>query len=159
MKVKVYQVQAKQIGYINLTEDYSCEKAHCTYGGCLIKRAEPKIYKIAEAEISEQEDKVICETMWDMCNISCWDRTRADWAGQSCKFENGEIHFTTDFEGYCNSDIIVEIGTKLYRAATVGFKEEISLDSAVNYIKTHYWGLEKVDRDNMAYDEYMSTQK
>lgn len=159
MKVNVYQVQAKQIAYVDLTEEYSCKKAHCTYVGGIPKRAEPKVYKIAEAEIAEQKHNKACETIWDMCNISCWDSSRADWAGQSYEFDGGKTHFTEDFEGYCNSDIIVEIGSHLYRAASMGFKEEPTIDSAASYIKTHYWGLTNVERDNMAYDEYMASHE
>ena len=81
-------------------------------------------------------DKEDLEDIWDCCNNSCWwdredFRQMKDYKGQF------NVEFTDDYSGYCNDDLIVEMGGKYHLAKSCGWKEFDSFKEAVEYSKSH----------------------
>ena len=80
-------------------------------------------------ETKECEDSLmLVESVWDACNVSCWN---SDWKdGEVVKKEDITFYPNSNFNGYCNSDIVVESPDGLYLAESVGWKKVIDLEEA-----------------------------
>ena len=81
------------------------------------------------SETKERKDSlVLAESVWDACNVSCWN---SDWKdGEVVKKEDITFYPNSNFNGYCNSDIVVESPDGLYLAESVGWKKVIDLEEA-----------------------------
>ena len=81
------------------------------------------------SETKECEDSLmLVESVWVSCNVSCWN---SDWKdGEVVKKEDITFYPNSNFEGYCNSDIVVESPDGLYLAEMVGWKKVIDLEEA-----------------------------
>lgn len=99
-----------------------------------------ELRKLLIAEIDS--DKENLEVIWDCCNNSCWLDEDEDWRNMTSYERCGtefNVKFTNNYEGYCNSDIIVEMDGKFHAAESVGWHETSSLEEASQYIKNHSW--------------------
>ena len=99
-KFKVYQLRRENE---NRIDDY-----HESY--------DARMKVIAEYEISSDRNDpaIISEDIWYMCNVHCWDHTWSD--GQVVKRDDITLTPTSDFDGFVNSDIVVETADGLYLA-------------------------------------------
>lgn len=111
---KIYQLQKK---------NYITDNHH-------VKAYYVKMNIIGEySETKECKDSLmLVESVWDACNVSSWN---SDWKdGEVVKKENITFYPNSNFNGYCNSDIVVESQDGLYLAEMVGWKKVIDLEEA-----------------------------
>ena len=112
---KIYQLQKK----IHITDNH------------YVKAYYVKMNIIGEySETKECKDSLMfVESVWDACNVSCWN---SDWKdGEVVKKEDITFYPNSNFNGYCNSDIVVESPNGLYLAEIVGWKKVIDLEEAI----------------------------
>lgn len=85
---------------------------------------------IAEYEISSDKNDpiIISEDIWHLCNVHCWDSSWHD--GEWVQKDDITLTPTSDFDGFCNSDIVVETEDGLYLAESFGFMKVNSLEDA-----------------------------
>ena len=121
-KFKVYQLRRENE---NIIDDY-----HESYD------ARRKV--IAEYEISSDRNDpvIISEDIWHMCNVHCWDHTWSD--GQVVTRDDITLTPTSDFDGFVNSDIVVETADGLYLAESCGFMKVDSLNYAMHRITVRF---------------------
>lgn len=82
-------------------------------------------------------DKEDVDIIWDCCNNSCW------WNGSDyLKMKeynrfgtNFRVDFTSKYWGYCNDDLIIEMGGKYYCSLPMGWKELDTLESAIEFCR------------------------
>ena len=93
---------------------------------------------IAEYEISSDmnDPLIISEDIWNMCNVRCWDHTWS--AGQVVTRDDITLTPTSDFDGFVNSDIVVETEDGLYLAEELGFMKVDSLNYAMHRITVRF---------------------
>ena len=111
---KIYQLQKK----IHITDNN------------YVKAYDVKMNIIGEySEAKECKDSLmLVESVWDACNVSCWN---SDWKdGEVVKKEDITFYPNSKFNGYCNSDIVVESKDGLYLAEMVGWKKVIDIEEA-----------------------------
>ena len=76
------------------------------------------------------------EDIWNMCNVRCWDHT---WSvGQVVIRDDITLTPTSDFDGFVNSDIVVETEDGLYLAEELGFMKVDSLNYAMHRIAIRF---------------------
>ena len=112
-KYKVYQLRRENEVIIDDNEIYDA-----------------RMKVIAEYEIkSDRIDfDIISEDIWHLCNVHCWDRS---WhAGEGVQKDDIILTPTSDFDGFCNSDLVVETEDGLYLAESFGFMKVNSLEDA-----------------------------
>lgn len=79
------------------------------------------------------------EAIWDCCNNSCW------WDGEDFLTMTNyrdvfDVHFTPDYRGYCNDDLIVEMKGKFHVAQEMGWDIFNTFDEALEHCKNEsYW--------------------
>ena len=111
---KIYQLQKK----IHITDNH------------YVKAYYVKMNIIGEySKTKECKDSLMfLESVWDACNVPCWN---SDWKdGEVVKKEDITFYPNSNFNGYCNSDIVVESPDGLYLAESVGWKKVIGLEEA-----------------------------
>lgn len=121
-KFKVYQLRRENE---NRIDDY-----HESY--------DVRMKVIAEYEISSDRNDpvIISEDIWHMCNVHCWDHT---WfGGQVITRDDITLTPTSDFDGFVNSDIVVETADGLYLAESCGFMKVDSLNYAMHRITVRF---------------------
>lgn len=121
-KYKVYQLRRENE---NRIDDY-----HESY--------DARMKVIAEYEISSDmnDPLIISEDIWNMCNVRCWDHTWS--AGQVVTRDDITLTPTSDFDGFVNSDIVVETEDGLYLAEELGFMKVDSLNYAMHIITVRF---------------------
>lgn len=121
-KYKVYQLRRENE---NIIDDY-----HESY--------DVRMKVIAEYEIkSDRTDFIIIsEDIWHLCNVHCWDSSWHD--GEWVQKDDITLVPTYDFDGFCNSDIVVETEDGLYLAETFGFMKVDSLNYAKHRIVVRF---------------------
>ena len=121
-KYKVYQLRRENE---NRIDDY-----HKSY--------DARMKVIAEYEISSDmnDPLIISEDIWNMCNVRCWDHTWS--AGQVVTRDDITLTPTSDFDGFVNSDIVVETEDCLYLAEELGFMKVDSLNYAMHRITVRF---------------------
>ena len=121
-KYKVYQLRRENE---NIIDDY-----HESY--------DARMKVIAEYEISSDRNDpvIISEDIWQMCNVHCWDHTWSD--GQVVTRDDIILTPTSDFDGFVNSDIVVETADGLYLAESCGFMKVDSLNYAMHRITVRF---------------------
>ena len=97
-----------------------------------------KMKVIAEYEIKSNRNDplIISEDIWNMCNVRCWDHTWS--AGQVVTRDDITLTPTSDFDGFVNSDIVVETEDGLYLAESFGFMKVDSLNYAMHRIAIRF---------------------
>ena len=93
---------------------------------------------IAEYEISSDmnDPLILSEDIWNMCNVRCWDHTWS--AGQVVMRDDITLTPTSDFDGFVNSDIVVETEDGLYLAEELGFMKVDSLNYGMHRITVRF---------------------
>ena len=84
-------------------------------------------------------DKEELEDIWDCCNNSCWYDRKS--FRQMKKYKDKfRVRFTKDYSGYCNDDLIVEMGCKFFVSRSCGWTDFDTFDDAVRYCRDHsFW--------------------
>ena len=86
-----------------------------------------------------QADNAHLEDIWDCCNNSCW-WDRADFRLMTDYKDKFKVEFTSDYEGICNDDLIVEMQDKFHVALSHGWTAFSTFEEAFDYCKKHsYW--------------------
>ena len=131
-KFKVYQLRRENE---NIIDDY-----HESY--------DARMKVIAEYEISSDRNDpvIISEDIWYMCNVHCWDHTWSD--GQVVTRDDITLTPTSDFDGFVNSDIVVETADGLYLAESCGFMKVDSLNYAASFFCLNCEIINKISPDN-----------
>ncbi len=105
------------------------------------------------SEIKENKDPYfLADSVWDACNVSCWD---SEWVSPKAVVKDDITFYpTNDFQGYCNSDVVIETKDGLYLAKSFGFVKVPDLDEAI-YRIINSFGFISWDeiRDKSALDE------
>ena len=111
---KIYQLQKK-----NHITDNNYVKAYYVKMNIIGEYSEAKDCK---------DSLMLVESVWKACNVPCW---KPDWKdGEVVKMEDITFYPNSNFNGYCNSDIVVESPDGLYLAESVGWKKVIDLEEA-----------------------------
>lgn len=97
-----------------------------------------KLNEIAEYIIQNPLDDYdsIKDEIWDACNVTCWDNSYKE--GSNIVRSNTITIPTKDFKGYCNSDIIVETPTGLYKCDTIGWTKVNDINEGIYRIIIQY---------------------
>lgn len=95
---------------------------------------------------------MLAEIVWDACNVACWC---SDWKLPEAVVKDDITFYPTEkFQGYCNSDIVVETKDGLFLAKSFGFCKVATLDEAI-YRIINSFGFIRWDeiRDKSGLDE------
>lgn len=97
-----------------------------------------KLNEIAEYIIQQplEDYGFIQDEIWDACNVTCWDNSYKD--GSNIVKNNTITIPTKDFKGYCNSDIIVETPTGIYKCDTAGWTKVNDITEGIYRIIIQY---------------------
>ena len=97
-----------------------------------------KLNEIAEYIIQKplEDYGLIVDEIWDACNVTCWDNSYKE--GSNIIRLNTITIPTKDFKGYCNSDIIVETPTGLYKCDTIGWTKVNDINEGIYRIIIQY---------------------
>lgn len=110
---KVYQLRRENENIIDDKELYD---------------ARMKVIASYKVNSDRKDFDIISEDIWHLCNVHCWDLS---WhAGDGVQKDDIILTPTSDFDGFCNSDIVVETEDGLYLAETFGFMKVKSLEEA-----------------------------
>ena len=77
----------------------------------------------------EKANYPLLEKIWHYCNITCWDAEYKMGSDFGCDYLN--ITPNENFQGYVNSDIIVETPNGIYKAEIVGFSKVESVEDGI----------------------------
>lgn len=104
------------------------------------------------AEHKEIPIQELLENLWDSCNVDCWDSSWKN--GEPVVKEETTLYPTEHFQGYCNSDIVIETKDGLYQAQSFGWKQVPDLEEAMYRI---IWSFRLINwndiRDKSALDK------
>jgi len=79
------------------------------------------------------------EDIWDCCNNSCW-WGRKDFRRMRNYKDKFKVKFTEDYSGYCNDDLIVEMGGVYHVAESCDWAHYKSFESALMHCRNHsHW--------------------
>lgn len=86
-----------------------------------------------------ESDKEDLEDVWDCCNNSCW-WGRRDFRRMRNYKDKFKVKFTEKYGGFCNDDLIVEMGGVFHVAKSCGWTRFKTFSAALHYCEEHsHW--------------------